>query len=296
MLTRQRATAVLTSETLTLIPSECDDDDDDINNNDNKVNEDKVDDDDDDDDHNNNDDDDDDHNNNDDDDENRRWTEKIFGASDGGTSTAQKLELESSDDDEYYAAREAEEAAEAAKPEAVIPISSRGGRKLLPGLPPLAPTDAPESVQESARHTRRLEYQKQYREKLKGGKCDPRIELTGNDSPTLRTMSEVKNCRLEKDQVFASKESLLLRVKEEANLRGITIHTPKSDATKFVAYSEEVLDFFVQATISMRKACTVKHAIVRHGDVDMSWNGVIPGLEIHPILKAKEEGICSSMD
>jgi hypothetical protein len=60
-------------------------------------------------------------------------------------------------------------------------------------------------------------------------------------------MAEVKNCRLEKGHNFSNKEILMLRVKEEANLRGITMRMSKSDSTKFVAWSEDALDFFVLA-------------------------------------------------
>ena len=86
--------------------------------------------------------------------------------------------LESSDDDEYYAAREADDEAEAAEDVVVAPISGRGGRKLLPGLPNLAPTTAPPAVQEKARRARTLAYQKQYRENLHDGEFDPDVEIT----------------------------------------------------------------------------------------------------------------------
>ena len=68
----------------------------------------------------------------------------------------------------------------------------------------------------------------------------------------------------------------------------------KSDASKFVAYSEDVLDFYVQATIAYKTGCTVKHAIVRPMDVDNTWNGVIPGVKIHPIHKAEEEAAAAA--
>ena len=188
--------------------------------------------------------------------------------------------LESSDDDEYYAVCEANNEGEAAEDVVVAPISGRGGCKLLPGLPDLAPTTAPPAVQEKAWRARTLAYQKQYRENLQDEEFDPDVEITGNQSNTLRTMSEVKNCRLEKGQVFSNKDYLFLR--------GITMKMAKSDASKFVAYSEDVLDFYVQATIAYKTGCTVKHAIVRPMDVDNTWNGVIPGVKIHPIHEAEE--------
>ena len=81
-------------------------------------------------------------------------------------------------DDEYYATREAEDAAEAAEDVVVAPISHWGGRKLLPGLPDLAPTTVPLAVQEKARRARTLAYQKQYRENLQDGEIDPDMEIT----------------------------------------------------------------------------------------------------------------------
>ena len=179
MQTRNRATSstvVLTTETLTLVPSEADDDDDD----DDDDNEDDKD-------HKNMDD-----TNDDDDDveENRRWTEQIF----GGDSAMQLLE--SSDDDEYYATREADDEAEAAKDVVVAPISGRGGRKLLPGLPDLAPTTAPPAVQEKARRARTLAYQKQYRDNLQDEEFDPDVEITGNQSNTLRPFDPCQRLRI----------------------------------------------------------------------------------------------------
>ena len=97
-----------------------------------------------------------------------------------------------------------------------------------------------------------------------------------------------------KGQNFENKDILLLRVKEEANLRGITLKLSKSDAAKFVAWSEDVIDFYVHANHSYSKGYMVKHAIVRPMDVDNSWDGKIHGVKIHPILKAEEEAAAAA--
>ena len=269
VLTRGKANnAVLTAETLTLLPSddEFETQRDDINNN--TINEEGDDDDDDD--------------NNEDKAENRRWTAKIFG--DSAT-----MALQYSDDDEYWEAQKAMEEDDDDDNVIIMSTKRRGGRKLLKGLPALAPKDAPEHVKEAAKVDRRREYQKARRKKLKEGSYDDDcVVLTGNHCPTLRPMAEVKNDRLERGQVFSNKDIIELRVKEEANLRGITIKTAKSDSAKYVVWSEDALDFYVHANHSYGEY-RVKHAIVRPMDVDDTWNGEIHGVKIHPINKAEEE-------
>ncbi len=49
----------------------------------------------------------------------------------------------------------------------------------------------------------------------------------------LRTMEEVQNCRLEVNHTFLDKEILVMRVAEEANLRGINFVCSQSDLCEF---------------------------------------------------------------
>ena len=273
MRTRGQANnAVLTNETLTLLPSDnkFETQHDVVDNIEETINEEGEEEEEDDDE------------DGDDEEENRRWTAKIFG------DTA-ATELQYSDDDEYWAAQKAMDEDDDDDDVVFMGTKRGGGRKLLKGLPPLAPKDAPEHVRVAAKAERTREYQKARRKKLKEGSYDDDcVEISGNHSRTLRPMAEVKNDRLEKGQVFTNKDIIELRVKEEANLRGITIKTAKSDCAKYVVWSEDALDFYVHANHSYG-GYRVKHAIVRPMDVDDTWDGKIPGVKIHPILKAEDE-------
>lgn len=66
------------------------------------------------------------------------------------------------------------------------------------------------------------------------GVMDNIEDLTRNHSSTIRTMKEVNADQLSKGQTFASKQIIILRVNEEANLRGISMHIEKSDSAKFI--------------------------------------------------------------
>jgi hypothetical protein len=70
---------------------------------------------------------------------------------------------------------------------------------------------------------------------------------------------------------------LLLRTKEEANLRGISIKVEKSDVLRFICWSRDEPEFVVIAYHSLEKGYEVKHALVRDMDTDDTWNGIIPG-------------------
>ncbi len=51
------------------------------------------------------------------------------------------------------------------------------------------------------------------------GDYNTSVNLTGNHAPTIRPMTEVQGCRLSKGQTFSHRDIIILRVKEEANLR-----------------------------------------------------------------------------
>jgi hypothetical protein len=65
--------------------------------------------------------------------------------------------------------------------------------------------------------------------KLVVGDTLPADNFTGCCHPVLRTEVEVEAKRLEVGHSFPSKDKLMLHVAEEANLRGIEIHTTRSD-------------------------------------------------------------------
>ena len=61
----------------------------------------------------------------------------------------------------------------------------------------------------------------------------PRDEFTGDSTPTLRPKSKVLADRLEVGHSFALKSTLIMRVAQEANLRGIDFNTVRSDILSF---------------------------------------------------------------
>lgn len=66
-------------------------------------------------------------------------------------------------------------------------------------------------------------YDEQRIKKLMSRQKRPVTDFTGNHHPMLRTMGEVEKFRLSKGQTFKSRNVLILRTKEEANLRGVSI-------------------------------------------------------------------------
>ncbi len=62
-----------------------------------------------------------------------------------------------------------------------------------------------------------------------------------------RAMTEVQACRLSKGQTFSHRDIIILSVKEEANLRGLSVRTEISDNQQVVCWSREAVDFYVHA-------------------------------------------------
>ena len=91
------------------------------------------------------------------------------------------------------------------------------------------------------------------------------ITFTGNLSPTLRTMDQVRRERLRVGLTFPNREIILLRVAEEANLRQLYFSTVKSDAAKLVCRGRD--DFFVYATNSLADGWRITKCNVRVEDV-----------------------------
>ncbi len=79
----------------------------------------------------------------------------------------------------------------------------------------------------------------------------------------LRTMADVQKCRLEVNHTFPDKEVLVLRVAEEANLRGINFVCTRSDLRDFKCYGPR---FCVIARHSERHGWHVSVANVRECD------------------------------
>ena len=140
-------------------------------------------------------------------------------------------------DDDYFAAAGSDSNDD-------ISVTKKSGRrqKQLPGLPPLSP-----NASEKEHKARKKLYDRQCTQCLKEGFNNSNEDLSGNHTPTIHTMREVQDDCLSKGQSFATRKILLLRVKEEANLRGISIRIEKSDNTKVVCWSRETTDFYVFA-------------------------------------------------
>lgn len=130
---------------------------------------------------------------------------------------------------------------------------------------------------EAFEKNRKSEYDANRKKKLMSPSKRPVSDYTGNHHPMLRPMNEVEKSRLEKGQTFQTRTILLLRTKEEANLRGISIKVEKSDIFRFICWSRDDPSFFVLAYQSTKKGYEVKHALVREMDTDQSWDGIIPG-------------------
>ena len=84
-------------------------------------------------------------------------------------------------------------------------------------------------------------------------------------------MTEVQGCRLSKGQTFSHRDIIILRVKEEANLRGLSVRTEISDNRQVVCWSREAVDFYVHATQSLTHAFRVDTCVVRPTDSDPGW-------------------------
>lgn len=72
-----------------------------------------------------------------------------------------------------------------------------------------------------------------------------------------------------------------MRVKEEANLAGISMCVEKSDSAKFICLSRENVNFYVFASQSYKKSFEIVTAIVLPMDGNALWDGTIPGHTHH---------------
>jgi hypothetical protein len=115
----------------------------------------------------------------------------------------------------------------------------RGGVNLIPGgpNPPNCNGMTPDEA-DATKKTYTIERQK-FREKrrrerlraAKGALFDKK-DYTGDVTPTLCPMAQVINFHLKKGHSFPDKDLIVLRITEEANFRGISFPTDKSDELK----------------------------------------------------------------
>ena len=160
------------------------------------------------------------------------------------------------DDDDYFAMMaaavdsdsEEEQSVSSREEKAPRLGGTKGGRKRLSGLPPPGPKGSKEAK------ARKREYDRLRNKRMGHGDYNTSVNLTGNHAPTIRPMTEVQGCRLSKGQTFSHRDIIILRVKEEANLRGLSVRTEISDNRQVVCWSREAVDFYVHATQSLTHA------------------------------------------
>ena len=95
------------------------------------------------------------------------------------------------------------------------------------------------------------------------------LVYTGDASPVLRLMSVVQKRRLMVGDSFETKDTLRMRIAEEANLANIEITTVRSDTTQLVVVG---VDFYVKANNTERRGWVVSSAICRDSDGEMPTN------------------------
>ena len=133
----------------------------------------------------------------------------------------------------------------------------RGRVNLIPGgsTPPNCNRMTADEA-DAAKKRYSIDHQK-FREELrrerlqaaKGGLFDKK-DYMGDDTPTLRPMVQVINFHLKKGHTFPDCNRIVLRISEEANCRGISFQTDKSDKLKL--YCCGLNDFWcMQRTATM---------------------------------------------
>jgi hypothetical protein len=94
-------------------------------------------------------------------------------------------------------------------------------------------------------------------------KFDSREEALGDHSTQLRAMSVVNASRLSAGHVFQLKDTLCLRIVEEANLRRVKIKVMRSDIENLIVAGYH---FYVCTRYSKKVGWNVVQACCREGD------------------------------
>ncbi len=95
------------------------------------------------------------------------------------------------------------------------------------------------------------------------------LTYSGDACPILWLMSVVQQRCLVVGDTFQFKETLSMRIAEEANIRGVEISIVRSDKFQLLVVGVE---FYVKASFSERKGWVVTTAIVCEGDRMMPIN------------------------
>jgi len=93
------------------------------------------------------------------------------------------------------------------------------------------------------------------------------IVYNGDQCPTIRLMMVVESHRLDRGQLFQCKETLMLRVAEEANLRNIKVSVIKSNYLSYIVGGH---NFYVAANFRCESGWHVRVACCREHDETLS--------------------------
>ncbi len=88
-------------------------------------------------------------------------------------------------------------------------------------------------------------------------------DLSGDQTKQLRPMSEVEKAQLSVGHIFRSKDVVVLRIAEEANLRGISTRVQQSDVMNLTVVG---LNFYVHATVYENVGWCIHAAVCRECD------------------------------
>ena len=87
--------------------------------------------------------------------------------------------------------------------------------------------------------------------------------LSGDQTEQLRPMSEVEKARLSVGDIFRSKDVVVLRIAEEANLRGISTRVQRSDVMNLTVVG---INFYVHATVYENDGWCIHAAVCRESN------------------------------
>ena len=173
------------------------------------------------------------------------------------------------DDDDYYDDEMDEEALRIEYSDGKVSRPGRRMTNLIPGGPMPPSYDGMSAAEKAAAKKAFKKVRKKYTDALRKTRLkennddyDPE-QFSGCLALFLRPMTDVEKGRLEVNHTFPDKEMLLMRVAEEANLRGINTYISRSDTRDFMCTGPK---FCVKASQTELLGWTVNVASVRESD------------------------------
>ena len=87
--------------------------------------------------------------------------------------------------------------------------------------------------------------------------------VSGDQTKQLRQMSEVEKAQLSVGDIFRSKDVVVLRIAEEANLQGISTRVQRSNVMNLTVVG---MNFYVHATVYENVGWCIHAAVCRESD------------------------------